>query len=123
MHELSVVSGVIESVLEYIESHPIKKVVLVRLCVGELTQLEHEQLRFGYSAMIEQTPMEGSTLEIETVPALVNCSHCSYEGPPKYWDGALSGVSVPTLQCPTCGHAAQPIRGHECAIKSIQYVA
>ena len=123
MHEMSVVAGLVESVLEYVESHSIKKVVAVRLCVGELAQLELEQLRFCYAAMIEQTAIEGSTLEIETIPAEVHCSHCFYAGRPKYWDGALSGVSVPTLQCPTCGHAAQAVNGHECAIKSMQYVA
>lgn len=123
MHELSVVSGLVESVLQYVEAHAIKQVASVRLCVGELSLLEEEQLRFCYSAMIEQTAIEGSTLEIESVSAEVHCEHCSYGGPPKYWDGALSGVPVATLQCPECGHAAEAVRGHECAIKSIKYVA
>ncbi|HWF19349.1 MAG TPA: hydrogenase maturation nickel metallochaperone HypA [Verrucomicrobiae bacterium] len=123
MHELSVVSGLVESVLEFVESHAVKRVAAVRLQVGELAQLEVEQLRFCYEAMIEKTAMEGSTLEIEPISAEVNCAHCSYHGPPKYWEGALSGTLVPTLQCPTCGHAAEAVRGHECSIKSIQYVA
>src|SRR5579885_2354230 len=100
MHELSVVSGVVESVLDFIEANSIRQVVSVRLCVGELAQLEEEQLRFGFNAMIEQTAIQGAALEIEPVRAEVNCAHCSYHGPPKYWDGALAGVPVPTLQCP-----------------------
>ncbi|HZV34742.1 MAG TPA: hydrogenase maturation nickel metallochaperone HypA [Verrucomicrobiae bacterium] len=123
MHELSVVSGLVESVLEFVEARGIKKLATVRLQVGELAQLEEEQLRFCYTAMIEQTPIQGSTLDIEKIPAEVSCAHCSYQGSPKYWDGALAGERVPTLQCPTCGHVAQAVRGHECAIKSIQYVA
>lgn len=123
MHELSVVSGLVESVLDFVESHDIKKVTKVRLQVGELAQFEAEQLRFCYAAMIEQTAIAGSTLEIETIPAEVSCAHCSYHGPPKYWDGALAGARVPTLQCPTCGYVAEAVCGHECAIKSIQYVA
>ena len=93
MHELSVVSGLVESVLDFVESNSITKVASVRLCVGELAQLEEEQLRFCYMAITEQTAIQGSTLEIEPVRAEVQCAHCSYQGPPKYWDGALSGRS------------------------------
>jgi hypothetical protein len=28
---------------------------------------------------------------------------------------------VPTLQCPTCGKAAEPAEGHECAIKTVKF--
>src|SRR4051794_16607723 len=122
MHELSIVSGLVESVLDFVAVHSIKKVLGVRLCVGELTHLGVEQLRFCYTAMIEQTAIQGSTLEVEPVPAAVNCSHCSYRGAPKYWEEALSLMPVPTLQCPQCGKATEATQGHECAIKSIKYV-
>ena len=32
---------------------------------------------------------------------------CSYRGRPKFWEDALSDVLVATLQCPTCGKAAE----------------
>ncbi len=122
MHELSIVSGLVESVLDFVAARSIKKVLGVRLCVGELTHLETEQLRFCYTAMTEQTAIHGSTLEVETVPAEVNCAHCSYQGPPKYWDEALASTPVATLQCPQCGLTAEATRGHECEIKTIKYV-
>ncbi|MDB6123271.1 MAG: hypA [Pedosphaera sp.] len=122
MHELSIVSGIVESILDFVAKHQIRKVLDVRLTVGELTHLEAEQLRFCYTAMIEQTAIQGSTLEVEAVRAEVNCPHCSYQGPPKYWEEALAMAPVPTLQCPQCGKATEAIQGHECAIKSIKYV-
>jgi hydrogenase nickel incorporation protein HypA/HybF len=122
MHELSIVSGIVESVLDFVAARQITQVVDVRLAVGELTRLEPEQLRFCYTAMVEQTAIEGSTLEIEGVSAEVNCPHCCYAGPPKYWDEALSTAPVATLQCPRCGKATEATRGHECEIKMIKYV-
>ncbi len=122
MHELSMVSTLVESVLEFVDTHQVRKVLNVKLSVGELTCVEAEQMRFCYTALTGQTPIEGSVLEIETVPAVVKCPHCFYQGPPKYWEDALFVASVPTLQCPECGKAAEAIQGHDCAIKSIKYV-
>jgi len=122
MHEFSMVSAVVETVLEFVEARRIKKVLQVRLAVGELTSLEPEQLRFGYQAIVKRTPINGSTLEIEKVAAEVNCPHCRYQGRPKYWDDASLQEPVPTLQCPACGKAAEAARGHECEIRKIKYV-
>jgi hydrogenase nickel incorporation protein HypA/HybF len=122
MHELSIASSMVESVLEFAETPPPKKVLRVLLQIGELTCVEPEQLRFSYMAITKETPLEDSTLEIEETDALVACPHCGYEGQPKYWDGALADTRIATLQCPTCGRAAEATQGHECTIKTIRYV-
>jgi hydrogenase nickel incorporation protein HypA/HybF len=121
MHEFSIVTELVQQVLDYVDEHQIKKILGVRLAVGELTHLETEQLKFSYSSIVRNTSMEDSTLDVEPVTAAVMCSHCSYEGTPKYWDEALA-TPVPTLQCPKCGKAAEAVRGHECEIKTIRYV-
>src|ERR1700756_4172237 len=121
MHELSIASAVVESVLEFVSVHPVKKVLVVRLAIGELSHVEADQLRFCYMAITEQTPIQDSTLEIETVEALVQCERCRYRGRPKYWDDALSVGPIPTLQCPNCGATVEAIEGNDCAIKSIRF--
>ena len=73
---------------------------------------EDERVRFQWRRL----------LEIEQVQALVKCPHCSYEGPPGYWDEALSLVSVPTLQCPECDGTVEVSQGHECAIQGVKFV-
>ncbi len=120
MHELSIASAVVERVLEFINTRPIRKVLAVRLAIGELSHVEADQLRFCYMAITEQTPIQDSVLEIETVEAVVRCERCSYRGRPKYWDDALSVGPILTLQCPNCDDTVEVIEGNDCAIKSIR---
>ena len=123
MHELSLASAVVDSVLEFLDAHEVKQILTVRLAVGELSCVEADQLRFCYTAITQETAMENSTLEIESVAAVVECPRCSYRGRPKYWEDALSAAPVPTLECPSCRGAVEPVEGNDCAIKTIQFVA
>jgi hydrogenase nickel incorporation protein HypA/HybF len=123
MHELSIVSSIVERVLEFLDGHEAKRVVALRLAIGELTCVDAEQLRSCYELVTEGTVIAGSELEIEQTKALVRCSNCNFHGAPKYWDDALSRISIPTLQCPGCGLGVEAIEGHECAIQGIRYVA
>lgn len=120
MHEFSIATQILESVLEFAQERQAMEVLKVRLEIGELMAVEAEQLQFCYDSIKQGTALENSSLEILFVSAVVRCPHCSYEGPPKYWDGARAGASVATLQCPRCSQAAKAIAGHDCAIKSIQ---
>jgi hydrogenase nickel incorporation protein HypA/HybF len=122
MHELSIASAVVESVLEFVSARPIKRVVSVRLAIGEFSHVEPEQLRFCYMAITEQTPIQDSALEIETVEAVVRCEQCSYRGRPKYWNDALAVGPIPTMQCPSCGATSEVVEGNDCAIKTIRFV-
>jgi hydrogenase nickel incorporation protein HypA/HybF len=121
MHELSIASGLVEKLLQFTDENPEKKIVEVRLAVGELSHIEEEQLRFCYEAITTETPLAGSELEIEKIDAIVICPYCSYRGRPKYWDGALSGTPIATLECPNCSNATEATDGQECAIKSIRF--
>lgn len=124
MHELSIATSIVESVLEFAEGPPPRKVVKVLLQIGEFTCVQPDQLIFSYMAITRETPIEDSTLEIEHVDAEVFCKHCGYDGAPKYWDGALADTRLATLECPRCGKATEAgARGHECTIKTIRYVA
>ncbi len=122
MHEFSIASGLVEKLLDFAEKNPDKKIVEVRVAIGEFAQIEEEQLSFCYESIITEMPIAGSRLRIEPVLGQVACPHCSYGGPPKYWEGVLSGPAVATLECPSCGKAAVATAGEECAIKSIRYV-
>ncbi len=122
MHEFSIACGLVEKLLQFAEENPDKKIIAVRLEVGELSQIEHDQLSFAYESITPETPLESSTLQIETVEAAVECPTCGYHGPPKYWDEALAGTPVATLQCPQCGKAVFAVAGQECAIKSVKFL-
>lgn len=121
MHEFSIATAIVENVVEFAEKQRASRVIEVRLAIGEFAQIEAEQLRFCFQAITKETVLEDSTLEIETSSAAVRCPHCGYAGPPKYWDGALSGTLVPTLECPACGKSAEPAEGRECSIKTVKF--
>ncbi len=121
MHELSIASAIVDRVLEFAEADPPRKVLGVRLLVGELSCIEPEQLKFCYGAVTKETVLEDSDLEIERCEAEVSWGCCAYRGRPKFSEDALSDLVVATLQCPSCGKAAEAVRGHECIIQTIRY--
>jgi hydrogenase nickel incorporation protein HypA/HybF len=120
VHEFSVTSQVVRSVLEEAEKRKAKKVTEVHLTIGKLTFLGLEQVRFAYEVLTKGTIMNGSTLIIDEQEGVVKCNQCSYEGGFKYEDDPMYHVPVPTLKCPQCGSVVNIVAGKECTIKSIK---
>jgi hydrogenase nickel incorporation protein HypA/HybF len=120
VHEFSVTSQIVQSVLAEAEKRGAKKVTEVHLVVGKLTFLGLEQLRFAFEVLTKDTILEGAKLIIGEQEGVVRCSHCGYEGGFKYEDDPLYHVPVPTLKCPKCGNVVEITAGKECTIKSIK---
>jgi hydrogenase nickel incorporation protein HypA/HybF len=120
VHEFSVTSQIVQSVLAEAEKRGAKKVTEVDLVVGKLTFLGLEQLRFAFEVLTKDTILEGAKLVIEEQEGIVKCSNCGYEGGFKYEDDPLYHVPVPTLKCPKCGSVVEISAGKECTIKSIK---
>ena len=120
MHEFSVTSQIVQSVLAEAENRKAKKVTEVHLAIGELTFLGIEQVRFAYEVLTKGTILESSKLVIETQKGAVKCDNCGYQGGFKYEDDPLYHVPVPTLKCPKCGNPVNVVAGKECTIKSIK---
>jgi len=120
VHEFSVTSQIVQSVLAEAEKRSAKKVTEVHLVVGKLTFLGLEQLRFAFEALTKDTIMEGAKLVIGEQEGVVKCNNCGYEGGFKYEDDPLYHVPLPTLKCPKCGSVVEITAGKECTIKSIK---
>jgi hydrogenase nickel incorporation protein HypA/HybF len=120
VHEFSVTSQIVQSVLAEAEKRGAKKVTEVDLVVGKLTFLGLEQLRFAFEVLTKDTILEGAKLVIEEQEGIVKCSNCGYEGGFKYEDDPLYHVPIPTLKCPKCGSIVEISAGKECTIKSIK---
>ena len=69
MHEFSIAGNLVEKLPDFADENPDKKIVEVRVAIGEFTQIEEEQLRFCYESIITEMPIAGSRLKIETVEA------------------------------------------------------
>ena len=65
MHEYSVTTQIVSKVLREAESRRAKRVLEVKLQIGELTFLNPEQVRFWYKILVKGTVMEGSKLIID----------------------------------------------------------
>ena len=112
MHELSIVSSVVDSVTESLASYPGARVVEVRLRVGALTAVVEDSLQFCYGIAAEGTPLEGSRLVVNVVAVTVHCKACGKEG-------ALA--SLQDFRCPHCGAPANDVRqGRELEIEAIE---
>ncbi len=112
MHELSIVSSVVENVIDSLQKYPGARVTEVRLKVGALAAVIEDSLQFCYEIATAETPLEGSRLVINIVPVTLHCDACGA-------DGALE--SLQSFRCPQCGEPAGDVRhGRELEIEAIE---
>jgi len=116
MHELSIVSSVVESVTEALAALPDSsrgaRVLEVRLRVGALASVVTESLEFCYGIASEGTPLEGSRLVVNVLPVVMHCASCRE-------DVELDGVQ--SFRCPRCGEPCSEMRqGRELEIESFE---
>jgi len=122
LHEFSVTSQIVQSILIEAERHKAKKVVQVNLAIGKLTFLGIEQVRFAYKLLVKDTIAEKSKLVIKEKDGMVKCGKCGYEGDFKYEDNPMYHIPMPTLKCPKCGSIVEIVGGKECTIESIKLI-
>jgi hydrogenase nickel incorporation protein HypA/HybF len=112
MHELSLISSVVESVTESLAPYTGAKVLEVRLRVGALASVVQESLEFCYGIATEGTPLEGSRLVVNVLPVVMHCARCDQ-------DVELDGIQ--SFRCPKCGEPSYDLRqGRELDIDSIE---
>ncbi|MFH0897580.1 MAG: hydrogenase maturation nickel metallochaperone HypA [Candidatus Bathyarchaeota archaeon] len=122
MHEFSMTSQIVNSVLEEAKKRGAKKVLEVHLIIGKFTLLVVEQIRFSYRMLVEGTIMEGSKLFIQRQKGKVKCDGCGYEGAVNIKDDPIYHLSFPSLICPKCGSSTRIVEGRECLVKSAKLV-
>ncbi len=112
MHELSIAQSIVEGATEEFERHAGSSVVAVRLQLGQLSGVVKEALLFSYELASEETPLEGSRLEIEEVEAAIFCQTCETE---------RTLESIQHFRCPVClTPSADVIRGRELLIVGLE---
>ena len=114
MHELSIVSSIVDTVNESLAAYPGARVREVRLRVGVLAAVVEDSLQFCYGVVTAGTPLAGSVLVVKTLPIMAHCSPCGRE---------VEIVSIQSLRCPRCGSPATDLRqGRELEIDCIEIV-
>ncbi|MGA7856640.1 MAG: hydrogenase maturation nickel metallochaperone HypA [Terracidiphilus sp.] len=112
MHELSIVSSVVEQVIETLESYPGARVTEVRLRVGALAAVVEDSLQFCYGIATEGTALQGSVLVVKILPVVMHCAGC---------DADVELESLQSFRCPRCGELVGDLRqGRELEIESFE---
>ena len=127
MHELSVSSAIVDTVLKHAAG---RRVSLVSLRLGKMRQVVPASLSFYFEIVGRDTVCEGAELELEMVDALMHCVSCDHEWDPApqpehgdtFGEGlATGGLALPQFRCPRCEEAgAEVIRGDELEVESIE---
>ncbi len=91
----------------------------VELEVGELTNLNPEQIMFAFEVLTKDTIAEGSVLNIKEIAAMVDCSQCDYRGPIGSMD-ISDHYTIPSFKCPDCEGKISIIRGLDCILTSMK---
>ena len=76
MHELALVSSLIEAVTEDAERRGLKKVTYLSLSVGELSGAGVDSLDFALRHLTSGTILEGADFNIKVASSLCECKKC-----------------------------------------------
>ena len=93
MHELSIVYELYRTVTQLAAEAGLHRVEAVRLQVGELSGVEGPYLRECWNAVVRDTPLRSTRLELEHLPAIAMCAHCA----------RLYAHLACARTCPRCG--------------------
>ena len=111
MHELGIMTGVLQAVEESAKQAGSEKVLKISLSVGVMTEAIEDALRFAFEALSEGTMCESAELEITMIPPVSICAECGNE----------YGHDRFHMLCPECGSSfTQLIQGKELQIDSIE---
>lgn len=122
MHEVSVVSNMVDAILKELENYDVERVEEVNVVIGDLTSLGAEQLGFAYEIVTRGTVLEGSKFVIEREEVRVRCKDCGYEGPADMLESDFMDHSVPVIACPKCGGPVDITAGESCRVRDLNIV-
>jgi hydrogenase nickel incorporation protein HypA/HybF len=125
MHELAIVTSVLEQLDELQKKHAGVRISKVGLRVGELSGVDVECLRFGFECAVMDTHWAMLLLEIEPVARRQRCPRCQHEFAASAWEAelppAVLSAALPFTACPKCGEAATvTVAGEELQIAFVE---
>jgi hydrogenase nickel incorporation protein HypA/HybF len=122
MHEFSISSEIVKTVLDAAEKNNGKKVLSVQLEIGELTLLNIEQVGFWIHELFKGSVAEGAEVKIKTIKARIHCKACGYKGGIRS-DQEDSFRHLTLQTCPQCNSFQIKVgKGRECILRRIQAV-
>lgn len=90
MHEISIMSGIFDIVLNQADQNRLKNISAINVVVGELSGVEPAALHFAFSCFAKNTLAEGAEFTVTPVKPTGRCRRCST---------SLEGISGLTCRC------------------------
>jgi hydrogenase nickel incorporation protein HypA/HybF len=113
MHELSIMSNVLDIVVQHASQNSARKVTKIHLLVGELSDYIPEWMQTYFDFVSKDTIAENAELVVEMVKASLKCDDCGNEFNFNKNDWQFS--------CPQCNSPnITIISGRELTVKSIE---
>ncbi len=111
MHELSVIEGILRTVIPAAEKAGAERILAIRLKIGEFSGIEPVCMEEYMGIAAKGTIAEGAVLQMRSVPARLKCLDCSCE----------ADAGRRTFRCPSCGSERFRITGGaECIVENIE---
>ena len=109
MHELSICGAILDIVTRHGAG---RRVEVVHVRIGQLRQVVPDTLEYCWQMVTAESPLAGSRIEIETVPARIACRAC----------GSVADVGpFPVLLCSACESADVRVEaGEEFLLTSLE---
>jgi len=108
VHELSICRSIVDVVGRHADG---RQVEIIRLRVGKLRQIVPDTLAYCWTLVSEPTPLAGSRLEVESVPAAIRCTGC----------GHTQVLTEAVFACGSCGgRDVAVVAGEEFLITSLE---
>jgi hydrogenase nickel incorporation protein HypA/HybF len=108
MHELSVSSAIVDTVVRHAAG---RQVTAVDIRIGALRQVVPDSLAFYLGIVSRETVCEGAAFRQELIAARLRCDECETE-----W-----AADSPAFRCPGCaGSAVEVLCGNELEVESIE---
>lgn len=112
MHELSLCGAIADIATRQCDDRTVQ---VIHLQIGQLRQVVPDTLTFCWEMVTAQTPLAGSVLDVERVPAQLHCRACD----------AQFGLAEPlTFACAACGGIdVAVVAGEEFAVTALELLS
>jgi hydrogenase nickel incorporation protein HypA/HybF len=116
MHELQITERILEVALRHAAEHDVRKILVIHLRIGELSDLEDEWIQRYFDYLSRGTLAESARLAIARAPIVLSCDACacSFE---------VKRHRLAAAVCPECGESrCQLVSGREYRVENMEVV-